>query len=111
MTSKSLGPDLDGRRARVAAGALTGDAVAELTPIVSALPMEALAPVKQLLKQFFSDQPWTEADDAALADAIGAGTGSDCRRLAPDLVLAWGWEGDRFWLRVLDDAPEDQPDG
>ena len=32
-----------------------------------------LAAVKALLKRFFSDAPWTPADDAALADLVGAG--------------------------------------
>ena len=47
---------------------LTPDAIRELTPVVSALPLEALGPVKQLLKQFFSDAAWTDADDRALAE-------------------------------------------
>ena len=109
MTSTGLGPELDARRARVAADGLTGASVAELTPVVRALPLDALTPVKQLLKHFFSDQPWTDSDDNALADAVGPGTGSESHELAPDLVLAWGWEADRFRLRLLDAAPEDRP--
>ena len=109
MTSPGLGPTLDARRARVATDGLTGAAVAELTPVVRALPLEALGPVKQLLKQFFSDQPWTEADDDALADVVGPGgtaSGPASHELQPDLVLAWGWASNRFWLRLLDAEPE-----
>ena len=108
MTSMQPEPALDARRARVATGGLTGAAVAELTPVVRALPLEALGPVKQLLKQFFSDQPWTEEDDDALADVVGEGAGVDDGRfeLEPGLVLVWGWRAGRFWLRLVEPATE-----
>ena len=108
MTSTNLGPALDARRARVAARGLTGAAVAQLTPVVRALPLEALGPVKQLLKRFFSDHPWTEVNDVALADAVGERAGADVGRyqLETDLVLAWGWQEGRFWLRLVEPATE-----
>ena len=87
-------------RARVVERGLTADAVAHLTPVVSSLPLEVLAPVKQLLKRFFSDQPWTDADDQALADAVGPGGGGGREELEPGLTLVWGWEDGRFRLRV-----------
>lgn len=87
-------------RARVVERGLTADAVAQLTPVVSNLPLEALAPVKQLLKRFFSDQPWTDADDQALADAVGPGSGGGREELEPSLMLVWGWTDGRFRLRV-----------
>lgn len=87
-------------RARVVERGLTADAVAQLTPVVSNLPLEALAPVKQLLKRFFSDQPWTDADDQALADAVGPGSGRGREELEPGLTLVWGWSDGRFRLRV-----------
>ena len=104
----SLGPALDARRARVAAAGLTGAAVTQLTPIVRALPLEALGPVKQLLKRFFSDGPWIKDDDDALADAVGERAGADAGRyeLETDLVLAWGWQEGRFWLRLVEAATE-----
>ena len=114
MTSTELGPALDARRARVGAEGLTGAAVAELTPVVRALPLDALGPVKQLLKRFFSDQPWTEADDTALADIVGprsADTAPGTFELAPHLVLAWGWHADRFWLRLLSGVVQDDAAG
>lgn len=105
MTATGPGPELDARRGRVVAEGLTTDGVAALTPVVRGLPFEALTPVKQLLKRFFSAAPWTEADAESLADAVGPGSGSGQLPLAADLVLAWGWTDDRFRLRLLD-APE-----
>ena len=94
------GPELDAARARVVEHGLTVEAVGYLTPVVSGLSLEALAPVKQLLKRFFSERPWTEDDDEALADAIGAGAGAGHRELEPGLTLVWGWQGGRFRLRA-----------
>jgi hypothetical protein len=74
---------------------------------VSALPLEALGPVKQALKRFFSDAPWTADDDAALADIVGPGSGGGHYELEPGLTLTWDWEDERFRLRVHgDDAPD-----
>jgi hypothetical protein len=101
--SSDAGHDRDERRARVATAGLTGDAVAALTPAVRGLPLDALGPVKQLLKRYFSDAPWSAADDDALADAVGEGGESraDGRAvLAPDLVLEWSWTAGRFGLRL-----------
>ena len=102
MAAPAPGPELDRLRARVADEGLTGAAVAALTPVVRALPMDALTPVKQLLKRFFSDEPWGATDDDELARVVGPGEGSDRHELAPDLVLVWGWDADRFSLRVVD---------
>jgi hypothetical protein len=100
-----VGPELDAARSRVVEDGLTPDAIQELTPVVSALPFEALGPVKQSLKRFFSDAAWTADDDEALADIVGAGTGGGSRELEPGLVLTWTWKGGRFRLRVESDAP------
>ena len=81
------------------------DAVAALTPVVSALPLDALGPVKQLLKRFLSDAAWTDADVEALADVVGAGHGGGRHELAPGLVLVWNWEDDRFRLGIETDEP------
>jgi len=90
---------------------LTADAIRELTPVVSALPLDALGPVKQLLKQFFSDAAWTDDDDRALADIVGAGSGGGSHELEPGLTLVWTWGGGRFRLRVESDAPRVAPEG
>jgi HEAT repeats/Scaffold protein Nfu/NifU N terminal len=74
------------------------------------LSLEALGPVKQLQKRFFSDVPWTEDDDHALADAIGPGVdGADRVELEPGLTLVWGWQDGRFRLRVVSDVPPRPP--
>lgn len=112
-------PKLDAARARVAERELTAAAAGLLTPVVTAAPLEALGPLKQLLKRFFSDQPWTEPDDDALADAVGATDAHGREELEPGLVLVWSSEGGRFRLRVEyehDGAPttearvDDEPD-
>jgi len=103
-----LGAELDAARAQVVARGLTVDAFGQLTPLVTSLglSLEALGPVKQLQKRFFSDAPWTPADDEALADAIGPGdTPAVRQQLEPGLMLIWGWEDGRFRLRVVSDAP------
>ena len=101
-----VGRELDAARLRVVEDGRTPDAIRELTPVVSALPFEALGPVKQSLKRFFSDAAWTADDDDALADIVGVGTGGGSRELEPGLTLTWTWEGGRFRLRVESDAPE-----
>ena len=57
----TLGPELDTARAQVVARGLTVNAFGQLTPLVTSLglSLEALGPVKQLQKRFFSDAPWT----------------------------------------------------
>ena len=108
----ALGPELDAARAQVVARGLTVNAFGQLTPLVTSLglSLEALGPVKQLQKRFFSDAPWTRDDDEALADAIGPGVGGAVRHeLEPGLTLVWGWEDGRFRLRVVSDAPAAPP--
>jgi hypothetical protein len=102
----TLGPDLDAARTRVVERDLTADAVAQLVDVVSGRSLETLAPVKQLLKRFFSNAAWTDADDAALADAVGPGVGGGRHELEPGLTLAWGWEEGRFRLRVEAGGPD-----
>ncbi|HEY4397824.1 MAG TPA: HEAT repeat domain-containing protein [Acidimicrobiia bacterium] len=101
-----VGPDLDTARSRVVERGLTADAIRELTPVVSALPLDALGPVKQLLKQFFSDAAWTGDDDRALAEIVGTGSGGGRHELEPGLTLVWTWAEGRFRLRVETDAPQ-----
>jgi HEAT repeat protein/scaffold Nfu/NifU family protein len=95
-----LGPELDAARDAVARRGLVPDAVAALNPVVMALPLDALTPVKQHLKRFFSDQPWTDADDDALAAVVGDGSGGGRAALGPDLTLVWTWADGRFRLRL-----------
>ena len=101
-----LGPEFDAGRTQVVEHRLTVQAVGQLTEVVNGLSLEALAPVKQLLKRFFSQEAWTEADDEALADAVGPGVGGGHSELEPGLALVWGWEDGRFRLRVESSGPD-----
>lgn len=101
-----LGPELNAARARVVEHDLTVQAVGQLTELVSGLSLEALAPVKQLLKRFFSNEEWTEGNDEALADAVGPGVGGGHHELEPGLTLVWGWEDGQFQLRVEAGGPD-----
>ena len=96
----SLGPELDAGRRQVVEHGVVPQAISELNAVVSGLSLDALGPVKQLLKRFFSEQPWTSADDDALADAIGPGQGDVVRELEPGLAMRWSWPGGRFLLRI-----------
>jgi hypothetical protein len=66
----------DESRKEVATRGLTPTAAAHLARDASgAIDLAALAGVKKLLKRFFSDEPWTADDDAALAELMGPGAG------------------------------------
>lgn len=63
--------DLDAARRAVAADGATAEASGHLTAEVAVrLPFESLGPFKNLLKRFFSDLPWGEAEDDALSDLV-----------------------------------------
>ena len=80
---------------------LTPAAVSALTAsALATLPVESLGPTKALLKRFFSSGDWGDADDEALADAVGPGAGWWHKRLDAGLVLEFGWIGGRFVLRA-----------
>jgi hypothetical protein len=95
-----LGPELDAARARVAERGLTGEAAAQLLQVVRGLSLEELATVKGLVKRFFSAEPWTAADDDALANAVATDPGEGRHELEPGLALVWGSDHGRFRLRV-----------
>jgi hypothetical protein len=87
-----------GRR-EIAARGLTPAAVSHLTrDALGMIDLAALAPVKKLLKRFFSDEPWTDADDRSLADLVGPGDGWWRHELDDGLVLEFGWRGGSFRL-------------
>ena len=105
------GPELDAARAHVVQRDLVPDAIAALTPVVSQLPLDALGPVKQLLKRFFSDAEWTAAEADALADVVGTGSGGSRHELGPGLTLVWKWDDDRFRLGIESDEEAAPPPG
>ena len=88
-------------RRDIAERGLTPEAVAHLTrDALGRVDLDQLAPVKQLLKRFFSDQPWTASDDDALAAIAGSGDGWWEYLLADGSALAFGWRDGRFHLDV-----------
>ena len=86
----------EARRAVVERG-LTPAAVAHLThDALGTVDLSVLAPVKGLLKRFFSDQPWTPDDDRLLADLVGAGDGWWQHDLDTDYRIGFGWHDGVF---------------
>lgn len=93
--------DLDGARRLLVERGLAAAAFGHLTvDAFLTLPLDAVGPTKALLKRFFSAGDWGPADDDALAAAVGPGAGEWRRHLDGDVVLAYGWTGGRFRVRV-----------
>ena len=89
-----------GRRA-VAARGLTPEAIAHLTQdALGRIGFEQLAPVKGLLKRFFSDADWDAAADAELAALVGPGTGWWRYELTGGFGFEFGWRDGGFELDV-----------
>jgi hypothetical protein len=88
-------------RREIADRGLTPEAVTHLTrDALGRVDLEQLAPLKQLLKRFFSDQPWSADDDDALAAIAGPGDGWWDYVLGDGSQLAFGWRDGRFRLDV-----------
>lgn len=95
----------DEARREVAARGLTAIAVTHLThDALGTVDLAALAPVKGLLKRFFSDAPWRADDDDALAVLVGAGNGWWRHELDDALDLEFGWRDGAF---RIEPAPRD----
>jgi hypothetical protein len=94
--------DRDERRNEVAARGLTPAAVTHLTrDALGTVDFAVLAPVKKLLKRYFSADPWTAADDDALADLVGVGSGWWSHDLDDDFGLEFGWRDGAFRIEVV----------
>ena len=109
-------------RALVAERGLTVAAVGALIPLMSDVDFDALGEVKALLRRFFSADPWTSIDAAALVRAVGPpGEQGDRivrRRLDADIGLVAGWVDGAFVLDVearggagASSVPEAVPEG
>jgi hypothetical protein len=91
----------DTDRREIATRGLTPAAVAHLTrDALGTIDLAALAPVKKLLKRFFSDESWTAADDRLLAELVGSGKGWWQYELDDDLALEFGWREGSFRLEL-----------
>jgi hypothetical protein len=95
----------DAARRELAARGLTPVAVAHLTrDALGRIELDHLAPVKGLLKQFFSDALWTTDDDDAFAALVGPGQGWWHHELDEGFDLDFGWRQGRFRLEVAPTA-------
>src|SRR5439155_4110223 len=93
--------DRDACRRDVAARGLTPTAVTHLTrDALGTIDFANLAPVKTLLKRFFSAEPWTPGDDAALADLVGSGDGWWHHELDDRFAFEFGWRAGGFQLEL-----------
>jgi hypothetical protein len=91
----------DACRRDVAASGLTPTAVTHLTrDALGSIDLANLAPVKALLKRFFSADPWTPGDDAALADLVGFGDGWWRHVLDERFAFEFGWRAGAFRLEL-----------
>jgi hypothetical protein len=64
------------------------------------IDLDNLAPVKGLLKRFFSAEPWTVSDDDALADLVGPGDGWWRHEVDERFALEYGWRAGAFRLSL-----------
>ena len=88
-------------RREVAARGLVPDAAAHLTrDALGHVEFSQLAPLKGLIKQFFSDRPWTTDDDQALAGLMGPGEGWWSHVLGGDFELEFGWRDGDFRIEL-----------
>ena len=88
-------------RRDVAASGLTPLAVTHLTrDALATIDLANLAPVKALLKRFFSAERWTPGDDDALADLVGPGDGWFRHELDNRFTFEYGWRSDTFRLEL-----------
>jgi hypothetical protein len=80
---------------------LTPAAAAHLTrDALGNIDFAVLAPVKKLLKRFFSAEPWAPDDDAQLAALVGPGEGWWQHDLDDSTSIAFGWRDGAFRIDV-----------
>jgi hypothetical protein len=95
--------DFDQTRAAIASRGLLATASAYLTDdVATSLPFESLGEFKNLLKTFFSSNPWTTADDDALAAIVTPHVEASWweHDLGGGIVLGYGLDDGRFVMTV-----------
>src|SRR5262245_33683345 len=91
----------DAVRQQIARRGSTPAAVAHLAnEALKRVELDRLAPLKGLLKQFFSDAAWTSDDGAALAELVGPGEGWWRHELDGGFELAFGWRNGVFQIEL-----------
>ena len=84
-------------RAQLAERALAATAAERVVrTALDGLPVPLVARATTQLRRFFSGGSWSADDDAALAAAVGPGTGWYEEELDPELTLGFGWRGGAF---------------
>jgi hypothetical protein len=102
----------DELRREVAARGLTPVAVAHLTrDALGRIEFDRLAPVKALLKRFFSDAPWTTEHADELAALVGPGEGWWRHPLDGGIAFGFGWRHGSFRLELEQTEPANQSPG
>lgn len=97
-------------RRDVAALGLVPDAAAHLTrDALGHVEFSQLAPLKGMIKQFFSDRPWTTDDDRTLADLMGPGAGWWSHVLGGDFEFEFGWRDGDFRIDLSPAARGAEP--
>ncbi len=97
-------------RRDVAGRGLVPDAAAHLTrDALGHVEFSQLAPIKGLIKQFFSDRPWTTDDDRALADLMGPGAGWWSHVVGSYFEFEFGWRDGHFRIDLSPAAPSAEP--
>lgn len=97
----------DAARREIARRGLTPTAVGYLAnEALGRVEFERLAPLKRLLKQFFSDASWLSEQDAEVAELVGPGEGWWRHELGGEFHLAFGWRDGEFQIELggVDDA-------
>ena len=97
------GNDFDQTRAAIASQGLVATASAYLTgDVATSLPFESLGGFKDLLKRFFSSNPWTAADDEALAAIVTPHVEASWWQhdLGGGIILGYGLDDGRFVMTV-----------
>jgi hypothetical protein len=64
------------------------------------MPITLVDRARAQLRRFFSDGPWTVADDGGLAGLVGPGAGWTDEELAPGIRLSYGWRSSTFRVEV-----------
>ena len=88
-------------RAELAKRALEATAAERVVrTALDGLPVSLVARATAQLRRFFSGGSWSADDDAALAAAVGPGSGWYEEELDPELTLGFGWRGGAFRAEV-----------
>src|SRR3954469_15759336 len=94
-------PASDECRREVAASGLTATAITYLTrDALGTIDLADLAPMKALLKRFFSSEHWTVEDEDALAGLVGPGVGWWRHELDERFAFEFGWRAGAFRLEL-----------